>query len=80
MVALAFGLYAAGTMIALTAFSSWSDHVGRRPALITGLLLSAPNVLVVLVARVLGGLDAGIAVAAVAIQVSGAQPSTITVL
>jgi MFS family permease len=69
VITLAFGLYAAGTMASLTLLSSWSDHAGRRlvlfaglglSAVSAGLLLAAPNVLVVLAARVLGGLGAGL--------------------
>ncbi len=123
VITLAFGLYAAGTMASLTLLSSWSDHAGRRLVLLTGLtlsavsaglLLAAPDVLVVLAARVLGGvgagltattasaalaelgpakraatvatisnvggLGAGVAVAAVALQLGGEDTTTIAVL
>jgi MFS family permease len=69
VITLAFGLYAVGTIASLTLLSSWSDHAGRRPALFAGLGLSAvsagllaaaPDVLVVLAARVLGGVGAGL--------------------
>jgi MFS family permease len=72
LVTLAFGLYAVGTMVSLTLLSGWSDHVGRRPALLAGLVLSAlsavlllaaPHVLVVLFARLVGGIGAGVTAA-----------------
>jgi MFS family permease len=69
VITVAFGLYATGTMASLTLLSSWSDRAGRRIALFAGLglsavsagmLLAAPDVLVVLAARVLGGVGAGL--------------------
>ncbi|GJF15889.1 MFS transporter [Mycolicibacterium cyprinidarum] len=64
-----FATYAAGVLFALLAFGRWSDVLGRRPVLLAGAMfavasaivfLTADSVSVLLVARVLSGLSAGL--------------------
>jgi MFS family permease len=64
-----YATYAGGVLFALLAFGRWSDAIGRRPVLLAGVafalasaaaFLVADTVPVLLVARVLSGLSAGI--------------------
>jgi MFS family permease len=64
-----YATYAGGVLFALLAFGRWSDAIGRRPVLLTGVVfavasaavfLVADSVSVLLVARVLSGLSAGL--------------------
>ncbi len=64
-----FASYAGGVLVALLAFGSWSDALGRRPVLLAGavfavasavVFLFADDVPLLLVARLLSGLSAGI--------------------
>jgi MFS family permease len=64
-----YATYAGGVLFALLAFGRWSDAIGRRPVLLAGVVfaiasaavfLIADSVPVLLVARVLSGLSAGI--------------------
>ncbi|MCV7268375.1 MFS transporter [Mycobacterium doricum] len=64
-----YAAYAGGVLVALLAFGRWSDAVGRRPMLLAGVgfaitsavvFLVADSVPVLLVARVLSGVSAGI--------------------
>ena len=64
-----FATYAVGVLSALLLFGSWSDAVGRRPVLLGGVafalvssivFLFATDVPLLLVARLLSGLSAGI--------------------
>lgn len=64
-----FATYAGGVLFALLAFGRWSDVLGRRPVLLVGALftvasavvfLTADSVAVLLVARLLSGLSAGV--------------------
>lgn len=64
-----FATYAAGVLVALLVFGSWSDAVGRRPVLFAGIGFAALSAIVFLVAdsvplllagRVLSGLSAGL--------------------
>ena len=64
-----FATYAAGVLVALITFGSWSDAVGRRPVLFVGILfalassvvfLVADSVPLLLVGRLLSGLSAGV--------------------
>ncbi|WP_285030095.1 MFS transporter [Mycolicibacterium sp. lyk4-40-TYG-92] len=64
-----YAAYAGGVLAALVLFGRWSDAVGRRPVLLTGVALAvasaatflvADTVLTLVVARVLSGLSAGI--------------------
>ncbi|WP_197376610.1 MFS transporter [Mycolicibacterium baixiangningiae] len=64
-----YAAYAGGVLVALLAFGRWSDAVGRRPMLLAGVgfaiasavvFLVADSVAVLLVARVLSGLSAGL--------------------
>ena len=64
-----FATYAAGVLMALVTFGSWSDAVGRRPVLFVGILfalassvvfLVADSVPLLLVGRLLSGLSAGV--------------------
>jgi predicted MFS family arabinose efflux permease len=69
-----FGVYAVAVLVSLLVFGSLSDHVGRRPVLITALVVQAGVMLVfafaggvdvLLVARVLQGLATGAALGAI---------------
>src|ERR1700733_9451197 len=69
-----FGVYAVAVLLSLLVFGALSDHVGRRPVLITALVVQAGVMLVfafaggvdvLLVARVLQGLATGAAVGAI---------------
>ncbi|HEX5191222.1 MAG TPA: MFS transporter [Solirubrobacteraceae bacterium] len=69
-----FGVYAVAVLISLLVFGSLSDHVGRRPVLIAGLVMQsavmalfafAGDVDVLLLARVLQGIATGLAVGAI---------------
>ncbi len=69
-----FGVYALAVLIALLLVGSLSDHIGRRPVLLTAiavqaatmlLFAAAANVNVLLAARVVQGLATGAAVGAV---------------
>ncbi|HVQ50696.1 MAG TPA: MFS transporter, partial [Mycobacterium sp.] len=64
-----YATYAGGVLFALLAFGRWSDAIGRRPVLLAGVVLAvasaavflvADSVSVLLVARVLSGLSAGL--------------------
>jgi MFS family permease len=64
-----YAVYAFGVIAGLLAFGNLSDHVGRRPMLLLGLVLSAVSALLFLlagslapvyVARVISGVSAGI--------------------
>ena len=64
-----YATYAGGVLFALLAFGRWSDAIGRRPILLAGVVfalasatvfLVADSVSVLLVARVLSGLSAGL--------------------
>ena len=65
----AFAVYAVGTVVALTLFARTSEQVGRRPVLVagltvtaisSGLLLVASDVAMIMLARLLGGIGAGL--------------------
>jgi predicted MFS family arabinose efflux permease len=69
-----FGVYAVAVLLSLLVFGALSDHVGRRPVLITALVVQAGvmlvfafagGVAVLLVARVLQGLATGAALGAI---------------
>lgn len=64
-----YAAYAGGVLVALLAFGRWSDAIGRRPLLLggvvaalvsAGVFLAADSVPLLLVARVLSGLSAGV--------------------
>src|ERR1700720_1163181 len=64
-----YAAYAGGVLFALLAFGRWSDAIGRRPVLLAGVVfalasaavfLAADSVPLLLVARVLSGLSAGV--------------------
>lgn len=64
-----YAAYAGGVLVALLAFGRWSDAIGRRPVLLggvaaavvsAGVFLAADSVPLLLVARVLSGLSAGV--------------------
>ena len=64
-----YATYAGGVLFALLAFGRWSDAIGRRPVLLAGVVfalasaavfLVADSVSLLLVARVLSGLSAGV--------------------
>ena len=69
-----FGVYAFAVLVALLIAGRLSDHIGRRPVLLTATLVQAATMILfatasgltsLLVARVIQGLSAGAAVAAV---------------
>jgi MFS family permease len=69
-----FGVYAVAVLLSLLVFGALSDHVGRRPVLVTALVIQAGVMLVfafaggvdvLLLARVLQGLATGAAVGAI---------------
>ena len=69
-----FGVYAVAVLLSLLVFGALSDHVGRRPVLLTSLVIQAGVMLVfafaggvdvLLVARVLQGLATGAALGAI---------------
>lgn len=73
MLNVAFAVYAAGFLVAALVSGSLSDHVGRRPVLIGGLIvqlasnllfLSATDVSGVIVGRIIQGIASGAATAA----------------
>lgn len=64
-----YAVYAGGVLVALLAFGRWSDAIGRRPVLLGGVaaalvsggvFLAADSVTLLLTARVLSGLSAGV--------------------
>jgi MFS family permease len=64
-----YATYAGGVLFALLAFGRWSDAIGRRPVLLSGVVFALSSAVVFLVAdsvpllltgRVLSGLSAGI--------------------
>jgi MFS family permease len=73
-VTVVFGVYAVAVLASLLVFGPLSDHIGRRPVLITALIAQAGVMLlfatasgldVLLLARVLQGLATGAAIAAI---------------
>jgi MFS family permease len=80
-----YATYAGGVLFALLAFGRWSDAIGRRPVLLAGVVLAvasaavflvADSVPVLLVARVLSGLSAGLFTGtATAAVIEAAPPS-----
>ncbi|WP_438302500.1 MFS transporter [Streptomyces sp. HUAS TT11] len=72
-VTIVFGVYAVAVLVSLLAFGKISDHVGRRPVLLTALLgqalamvafITADGVNALMAARVIQGLSTGAAVGA----------------
>lgn len=80
-----YATYAGGVLFALLVFGSWSDAIGRRPVLLAGIVcalasnvvfLLADSVPLLLVARVLSGLSAGLFTGtATAAVIEAAPPS-----
>lgn len=73
-VTVVFGIYALAVLAALLTFGSLSDHVGRRPVLLTSLALQAATMLIfvtadgvpeLLIARIVQGLSTGAALGAI---------------
>jgi hypothetical protein len=75
MLAVAFAVYAIGFLIATLTLGSLSDHVGRRPVLIVGLLVQLASNILFLVGTDVGWVIAGRVVQGVA---SGAATSAFT--
>ncbi len=80
-----FGVYAFAVLVALLVAGRISDHVGRRPVLLAATLVQAITMIVfataggltsLLVARVIQGLPAGAAVAAVGAGLARHRPLT----
>ena len=74
VVTVVFGIYAVALLGALLVFGRLSDHVGRRPVLISAIAVQAASMLVfatadgvaaLIVARIIQGLSTGAAIAAV---------------
>jgi MFS family permease len=83
-VAVIFGVYALAVLMSLLVFGSLSDHVGRRPLLITALAMQsavmvgfafAGDVEVLLLARVFQGLATGLAIGAIGAGLVDLHPS-----
>ena len=64
-----YATYAGGVLVALLAFGRWSDAIGRRPVLLSGIGLAVVSAIVfvladsvtdLLIGRVLSGLSAGV--------------------
>ncbi|MET0928987.1 MAG: MFS transporter, partial [Aeromicrobium sp.] len=79
-----YAVYAAGVLAALLLFGRWSDVLGRRPVLLAGLVatilsdavfLAADATWVLMVARVLSGLSAGVFLGAATAAVVEAAPA-----
>lgn len=79
-----FATYAAGVLVALLVFGSWSDAVGRKPVLLAGIafavassvvFLLADSVPVLLVGRVLSGVSAGLVTGTATAAVIEAAPA-----
>ncbi len=77
-VTIVYATYAIGVMVALIALGTWSDVVGRRPMLALGVVFSAASdvvflladdTAVLLVARVVSGLSAGVFVGTAAVSI-----------
>jgi MFS family permease len=80
-----YATYAGGVLFALLVFGRWSDALGRRPVLLAGVgfalasagvFLVAESVPVLLVARVLSGLSAGLFTGTATAAVIEAAPTT----
>jgi len=83
MLTLIFGVYAVVLLGTLITAGSLSDHIGRRPALIAGLVLqagstglfwAADGVPSLLIARILQGVSTGIAIGAVSAAMVDLSP------
>ena len=80
-----FAIYAGGVLLALLAFGSWSDAIGRRPVLLAGALcalasggvfLVADSVPLLLFGRLLSGLSAGLFTGTATAAIIEAAPPT----
>lgn len=78
VVTVVYSMYAAGVLVALVAFGTWSDVLGRRPVLGLGVgfaaasdvaFLVAGNTAALLVARFISGLSAGVFISAGSIAI-----------
>ena len=78
VVTVVYSMYAAGVLVALVAFGTWSDVLGRRPVLGLGIgfaaasdvaFLVAGNTTALLVARFISGLSAGVFISAGSIAI-----------
>ncbi|RDI66971.1 MFS transporter [Nocardia pseudobrasiliensis] len=78
-----FATYAVGVIAALVGFGHWSDTLGRRPLLASGLVLAAASSLVfltagplwqLLIGRALSGLSAGIFTGTATVAIVEAAP------
>lgn len=79
-----FAAYAVGVIAALIAFGGWSDQLGRRRLLMAGLalaiasnvvFLSSPQLIPLLIGRLLSGLSAGIFTGTATVAVIEQAPS-----
>ncbi|AWZ26100.1 MFS transporter [Rhodococcus pyridinivorans] len=84
MLTVVFAVYVLALLAALVTVGSLSDHVGRRPVIVTALLLLAASMVVfiaspgvgwLIVARILQGLAVGAATSALAAAVIEMQPN-----
>lgn len=85
MVTVIFAVYAVGVLAALLAFGRWSDTLGRKPLLLAGLIASAASDVVflfadatwvLLLARIVSGLSAGVFVGTATAAVIEAAPDS----
>lgn len=85
IITLIYATYALGVVGALLTLGSWSDQLGRRPVLLTGVGCSAASAVVFLLAhglaalflgRVLSGLSAGMVMSAATVAVIELAPAS----
>ena len=79
-----FGIYALAVLAALLTFGKLSDHIGRRPVLITAILVQALAMVIfatatgvgdLVVARIIGGLATGAAAGAIGAALLDLNPN-----
>ncbi|GED97952.1 MFS transporter [Gordonia crocea] len=77
-VTVVYAMYAVGVLAALMAFGTWSDVLGRRPVLALGIVfaaasdavfLLADNTAMLLIARIVSGMSAGVFVGTASVAV-----------
>jgi MFS family permease len=85
LLTLAFAIYAIALLVSLLVFGSLSDHIGRKPVILAGLvvqiaamvlLLVAPGIGMVIAARTFQGIAAGMATGALAAALTDLAPET----
>lgn len=83
VITVVFAVYAAALLLTLLAAGSLSDHIGRRPVIVTGLVLlagsmllfgNAGSVLLLVLARILQGIASGLLIASLSATVLDLAP------